>query len=169
MAEESYSKNLFTPKNILIYFVVAAVLYGLIYYLFLSKKGGYNFNNGGSNYQGQTAQPTATVPDISVTLNPQNNSAESGTAVLSDVSGKVKVAISLVGGPAGVSQPAHIHLGACPNPGAIKYPLANVVNGKSETILDLSLSDIKAGLPLAVNVHKSNADVKTYVACGDIH
>jgi hypothetical protein len=42
-----------------------------------------------------------------------------------------------------------------------------VVGGNSTTTLDMKLGDImsKGG---AINVHKSAADVKTYVACGDM-
>mgnify|MGYP001574944393 CR=1 FL=1 len=39
-SKENYAKSYFTPKNILIYIVV----YGLVYYLFVVKQGGYNPN-----------------------------------------------------------------------------------------------------------------------------
>ncbi len=41
MAKENYSKNLFTPKNLIIYVVVGGLLYGLVYFLFFANKGGY--------------------------------------------------------------------------------------------------------------------------------
>jgi hypothetical protein len=66
-------------------------------------------------------------------------------------------------------QPANIHVGHCPSPGAVQYPLVNVVNGKSTSELDVSMEDILASAPeLSVNVHKSAAESKVYTACADI-
>lgn len=117
-----------------------------------------------------TPSPSRQSMVMTIQLAAQNKSGEQGTAMLEEVNGKVKVTINLSGEPKGVSQPAHIHVGACPNPGTVKYPLSNVVNGKSETMLTISVDEIMQGLPLplAVNVHKSGSDLKTYVACGNI-
>ena len=64
--------------------------------------------------------------------------------------------------------PAHIHPGTCddltPQP---KYPLENVRNGTSTTVVPASIAELFAG-DLAVNIHKSNDDLKTYTACVDI-
>lgn len=105
---------------------------------------------------------------VTVTLSAQNNSGESGTATLKEESGKVKVMLDLTGASAGVMQPAHVHMGSCANLGAVKYPLTFPTNGKSETVLDVKWADLKAGLPLAINVHKSPAEATVYVACGDL-
>lgn len=64
--------------------------------------------------------------------------------------------------------PAHIHVGSCPTPGAVKYPLNPVVNGKSKTLIDVSVGDLVKGLPLAVNLHKSATELATSVACGNL-
>ena len=64
--------------------------------------------------------------------------------------------------------PAHIHVGACPTPGAVAYPLTAIVGGLSETVLSTSTKGLIAGLPLAINVHKSPTELSTYVACGDL-
>jgi hypothetical protein len=104
---------------------------------------------------------------MSVELSAQNGSGEKGTATLTPEGSKTQVVIKLTGAPA-AAQPAHIHDGSCakldPKP---RVPLQNVVDGKSTTTLDMKLSDIvsKGG---AINVHKSAADLKTYVACGDL-
>ncbi|MDP2630800.1 MAG: hypothetical protein Q8P56_05345 [Candidatus Uhrbacteria bacterium] len=103
-----------------------------------------------------------------VTLSAQNASGESGTATLKEDNGKIKVVLDLTGAPAGVMQPAHVHMGSCANLGAVKYPLTFPTDGKSETILDVKWADLKAGLPLAINVHKSPAEATVYVACGDL-
>ena len=103
-----------------------------------------------------------------VSLAMQNNSKESGEALIEDVGGKAKVTVKLSGAPRETSQPAHIHVGACPDPGAVKYPLTSVINGNSITQLEISVEELLKNLPLAVNVHKSAAEAKVYVACGDI-
>lgn len=102
-----------------------------------------------------------------VTLAQQNDSGEEGTVDLVEENGQVKVTINLSGVPE-TDQPAHIHAGACPEPGAVVYPLTNVVNGTSETMVDTTMAQLQAQMPLAVNVHKSADEVSTYVACGDI-
>jgi len=105
----------------------------------------------------------------SVKLEPQNSSGESGTATLTKAGdAKTKVVLEVQGGPAGVSQPVHIHKGTCanldPKPA---YPLSPVVNGKSETTVNASLDSLQKG-GYAINGHKSAQDVKTYVFCGPI-
>jgi hypothetical protein len=81
---------------------------------------------------------------------------------------QTKVEVSLKGAPKGVSQPMHIHEGTCakldPKP---KYGLSNLENGKSTTTIPVKLADLQGG-NMAINVHKSAEDIKTYVACGDI-
>ena len=115
-----------------------------------------------------SASPSATPSEISVTLSEQNKSGESGTATLMEVDGKVKVTLKLTGVSAGATQPAHIHVGQCPDVGAVKYPLTSPVDGMSETMLDVILLELKSQLPLGINVHKSATEVKVYVSCGDL-
>ena len=104
---------------------------------------------------------------VTVNLSAQNASGENGTATLTPKGDKTQVVIKLTGAPQ-EAQPAHIHDGSCakldPKP---RVPLQNVVGGTSTTTVDMKLADItsKGG---AINVHKSAADVKTYVACGDL-
>jgi len=105
---------------------------------------------------------------VTVNISAQNASGESGTATLTPQGTKTQVMIKLTGAPAGTQQPAHIHDGSCASLDAKpRLPLQNVVDGSSTTTLDMKLSDImsKGG---AINVHKSTADLKTYVACGDV-
>src|SRR3989344_5304158 len=104
-----------------------------------------------------------------INLAAQNDSTQTGTATLIDQNNnKTKVVIEINNWQPGVAEPAHIHLGACPAPGAVAYPLNNVVNGRSESMVDKTLADLLKELPLAVNVHKSAAEASVYVACGDI-
>lgn len=104
----------------------------------------------------------------SISLLPQNSSGISGTAILKELDGKAVVSLDLTGVASGINPPAHIHVGTCPNPGLVKYPLINPVNGKSDTTLDVSLAQLKSELPLAINIHKSPDEPKIYVSCGNL-
>ena len=105
---------------------------------------------------------------VTVNLAAQNASGEKGTATFNPQGAKTQVVIKLAGAPTGVEQPAHIHDGNCANlDPKHRVPLQNVVGGTSTTTLDMKLDDImsKGG---AINVHKSAAEAKIYVACGDL-
>lgn len=116
---------------------------------------------------GTLADPASAQQAVTVQLTPQNNSGISGTATLTPMGQQTRVELKLNGAGAG-PQPAHIHEGTCTNLNpAPKYPLTNVVNGSSETTLNIPLSTIQAA-QLAVNVHKSPQEITVYVACGDI-
>src|SRR5919199_3679345 len=91
---------------------------------------------------------------VNVRMGAQNKSGESGTARLTaEGPDKTRVEISLKGAPKGTPQPAHIHDGTCakldPKP---KYPLQNVVEGKSTSTVNASLETITSGKN-AINVH----------------
>lgn len=106
---------------------------------------------------------------VTVTLNPLNDSGESGTAVLTDLgNGKVRVEVAITGAPAGVVQPMHIHKGTCanldPKP---TYPLTSLTDGKSVTEIEATLTDLQNG-DFAINGHKSAQEASVYVFCGDI-
>ena len=104
---------------------------------------------------------------LTVHLSAQNSSDQSGTATLTAEGEKTRVVIDISSGTA-TPQPAHVHEGSCadldPTP---KYPLQNVVDGMSTSTVSASLDDLK-GKAYAVNVHKSESDLQTYVSCGDI-
>ncbi len=106
---------------------------------------------------------------LTVTLNEQNSSGETGTTTLSDLgNGMVRVEVTVSGAPAGVSQPMHIHEGTCANlTAAPKFPLNNLENGTSTTEISTTLEALLAS-PHALNGHKSAAEPQVYVFCGDI-
>src|SRR5438270_13978243 len=104
---------------------------------------------------------------VKVSMKAQNKSGESGSARLTpEGPDKTRVEITLKGGPKGTPQPAHIHEGSCakldPKP---KQGLENVVEGKSSTVVPVGVDAVRG---MAINVHKSTDDIKTYVSCGDI-
>lgn len=106
---------------------------------------------------------------VSASLSEQNDSNESGTVTLTEEDGKTRVVLAVSGQPAGVAQPAHIHAGTCASIGAVVYPLTLVVDGRSETLLSVPLDTVlSAATELSVNVHMSELELGTYVACADI-
>jgi len=114
-----------------------------------------------------TACSAEAEPARTVTLQTLNGSGVTGTVTFAAISDKTGVEITV--DPAGnPDMPAHIHPGTCdnltPQP---KFPLENVLNGSSKTVVPASMADLFAG-GLAVNIHRSNDDLKTYTACVDL-
>jgi Cu/Zn superoxide dismutase len=105
---------------------------------------------------------------VTVQLQPQNNSGESGTAMLTATGdGKTKVTVNVTGQPAG-SQPMHIHKGTCasldPKPA---FPLPALSGGKSEATVNVAVDALQKE-KYAINGHKSAQEASVYVFCGDI-
>lgn len=144
-------------KNIILILVVVLVV-GLGAYLYSGRSAAPVVVP-----QAVTEEKTVTFP-----INEQNASQESGQATLTESNGVLTVVLAMDGFVPDVSQPAHIHVGSCPDVGAVKYPLSNVVNGESITELDLTLEQLMGELPLAINVHKSAPEAAVYTACGDL-
>ncbi len=113
------------------------------------------------------ADPPA-VHTMTIAMHELNGSGENGTATLVEVGGKVRVTIDLKGEPHDASEPAHVHLGHCPNIKAVPaYNVGPVVGGAATDVVDLSWDEIVSGR-YAVNVHESAATLGKYVSCGDI-
>jgi hypothetical protein len=112
-------------------------------------------------------RPSAPAATRTITLQTLNASGVTGTVAFADLGGRTRVDIS-VDPAANPDMPAHIHPGTCanltPQP---KYPLENVKAGASTTVVPATIDELFAG-GLAVNIHKSNDDLKTYTACVDI-
>jgi len=103
-----------------------------------------------------------------IELETLNASGVAGSVTLTEVAAdrtRVEVRVEPRDNP---DMPAHIHPGSCtslvPQP---KYPLENVVDGNSTTVVPASLDELVAG-DLAINLHRSNADLETYTACADL-
>jgi Cu/Zn superoxide dismutase len=123
---------------------------------------------GGAMSGAAANAPACTSKPLSVKLNTQNNSGEGGTASLCDSTQGLVVKTTVSGSPEGVAQPEHIHTGTCADLGGVKYPLQSVSNGSATSVVpNVTVADLQKGT-FAINVHKSTADVKTYVACGNI-
>jgi hypothetical protein len=112
-------------------------------------------------------QPQARSSTV-IQLATLNASGVTGAVTLVDLGdGRTQVGIEVE--PAGnLDMPAHIHPGSCdnltPQP---RHPLQNVVNGTSTTIVRAPLEELLGG-DLAVNIHRSNDDLRTYTACADL-
>ncbi len=145
-------------KNV--YLVIGVVVLVLI--LFMVFKGGTSTPN---------SEEVVNLSPVTVTLAAENNSGISGTATIADQEGKAKVTVNVSGMATGAVLPGHIHTGSCVSLGGTKYALSSIENGLSETILDVSVDQLLSELPLAINLHSSDADLsdsKGYVACGDV-
>lgn len=169
MEEKAYGKKPLW-QWILIYVVIGGIIYGLIYYFVLAGKGGLPSYTSQPTSAPITTQatPSSQPLEMTVKLNEENNSGESGEATLKEENGKTTVTVSLTGFTEGIPQPAHIHIGSCPGVEAVKYPLSNIINGSSATVLNATLNEIKQNLPLAINVHKSAKEITNYTACGEL-
>ena len=105
---------------------------------------------------------------LTLDLQEQNDSGITGEVEFSPTSeGEVEVEIELDGSEGG-PHPAHIHPGSCadldPTPA---FPLTDVVDGRSETTVDVDISELTAQ-EYAVNVHESAENADVYVACADV-
>lgn len=113
------------------------------------------------------AQPGA-EDAIELELVMLNGSGVTGTVTLTPTSEDrthVRIAVDPAGHP---DMPAHIHPGTCadlvPQP---MHPLENVVDGASETVVAASLDELLADT-VAINLHRSNAEMEIYTACVDL-
>lgn len=152
----------FSKKYLLVYLVIGAIAYALIYYFVWGKKSYQNATQY-TNYN----QTVPTPKQWRVDLKGQNGSKLDGSALLTEENGKTKVVLAFANYST-IQMPAHIHVGSCPKPGAVKYPLTSVVNGRSETTIPVTIDELKTMSPLAINVHKSVVELSVYVSCGDL-
>lgn len=105
---------------------------------------------------------------VSVKLEAQSNSGQNGTATLMPEGDTTRVVIEIPNMPAGVSQPAHVHLGRCGKLNkAPKWRLEDVKDGRSLTVVPVPL-DVILKDKSAINVHKSAAAAHIYVSCGNV-
>lgn len=118
-----------------------------------------------------TAAPSTSAPgaaSITINLGPGRDGDQTpATATLNAQGTKTEVVLTIKPAAAGVSQPVHIHEGACPGVGAVKFPLTNIVDGKSTTVVDAQLKDLLTG-GFSINAHESTTNAGKYVACGGI-
>ncbi len=111
----------------------------------------------------------ASAANLNLTFGPGRDGTQAGTVTITD-NGAAGFVVDLnmtqpSPAGAGVSQPAHIHVGTCPGVGAVDVPLTTVANGKSTTtVTNKTLADILS-TPHSINVHFSTSDAGHYSAC----
>jgi hypothetical protein len=104
---------------------------------------------------------------LKLELQEQNGSTQSGTATLTAVDdGRTRIVMEL-SNPPQEPQPSHVHPGACDDLGPPVAPLSSVVGGKAETVVEMSLEELRTGR-LVVHAHKSAKEYDTSVACAEI-
>lgn len=112
--------------------------------------------------------PTGGPPSV-LEFHVQNDSGVTGTATLSSA-GEDRTLVEIVVDPNGhPDMPAHIHPGTCadmvPQP---RFPLESVRDGTSNTEIPISMAEL-AGETVAINLHYSNDQMQTSVACVDMN
>jgi hypothetical protein len=122
-------------------------------------------NGGGAEAAGDGAMSN---DEVTIELAEDSDSGESGTATLTAMGDQTRVVLELQN-PTTSSQPAHIHEGNCGptlDPAPL-HGLQNVIDGRSETVVARPLPELIAA-DLAINVHQSNDNLETFVACGNL-
>ena len=154
------------PQRLVIFSVIAFVIFGLLYIFFFAKNNNYQSNY----YQRPPQQTHSTLANRSATipLKEENNSGESGSVTFKQDNGVFTINISLTSKTAIVSQPASLQVGKCLDIGKVKFTLNPIVNGKSTTSLQMSFDQLKKMEPLMITVHKSENEKTKYTACGEI-
>jgi hypothetical protein len=116
-----------------------------------------------------SAQASTVTVTMGPAVGPAGGGDQTGTVTLTDMGAQTQVVVDIDPSPDGaaVEQPAHIHASTCSAIGAVEYPLTNVVNGQSTTVVAVSLATLQAGT-FSINVHKSGAEIGVYTSCGDI-
>jgi hypothetical protein len=112
---------------------------------------------------------------VRVVMNAENNSGQSGVAVLTALgSAKTQVDLDVAASNDTRPQPAHIHEGRCGEIGAVKAGLTSLApdpkkEGRftSSTQVAVGLDELTAGT-FAINAHDVR-DFSLYVSCGQIH
>ena len=96
--------------------------------------------------------------------------SQSASATLTELSAnRTRVVVTLSIPVTGVIQPVHIHNNTCSRLEGVIYPLNNLVNGRSETIINVAFNTLVFGRsPFAVATHKSLTETATITSCGDI-
>ncbi len=103
-----------------------------------------------------------------VLLNEISKSGIKGSAKISEEDKKAKVVINLVGVKSEDDIYMHIHKGRCPNVSEIIYDLNSLINGSSESKLEVSVKELIKRSPLAINIHKNEGKKEVVVSCGNL-
>lgn len=117
---------------------------------------------------GEAPTPVVDPPKdlYTITLSAQNGAKQAGKGTIQIQNARARVVVDIQPGPTGVAQPAFISSGSCDRVETMRFPLENVVNGKSETGLNVSVEEMQAMGPLVLEVRKSVEDFNVRISCG---
>lgn len=143
-----------------------------------SNSGGTMTNTGNKETSGSSmkqlnplhkAHNALTGKSIDINMGAMNGSKQDGSARIVAQGTGVVVTVKVNNEPKGASEPSHIHQGTCKNLNPAPWkPLKNVIGGTAvTTVAGVTIADLKKA-HYAINVHKSDTDLKTYVSCGDL-
>jgi hypothetical protein len=108
------------------------------------------------------AQPESVAVPLGAGRDEQN---VNGTATLTDLGdGTTRVVIRV--NAANPDMLAHIHSAACPGAGPVLFPLTDVLDGTSTTVVNAPLATVLAQGE-SINLHKSPDQGDIYVSCGN--
>ena len=98
------------------------------------------------------------------------SSGQTGQFAITELAGlRTRVRITLNSYTPNVSQPAYIHSKQCNVIEGVIWPLTNVKNGYSETVLNVYYNDVASAVSqYSVAVHKSTTEFATITSCGNI-
>jgi hypothetical protein len=114
------------------------------------------------------AMPPAPPPPVNVTLAAKNKSGITGSATVETKGDSTVVTLTLQGGRAGRTYPAHIHMGECAKPGAVVVPLTSVKVGKDKSgtsTTTVPTAKLQGQSALLIQAHQPTG---TPAACGDV-
>lgn len=111
---------------------------------------------------------------LRIVMNAENNSGQSGFAVLTPLSSSMtRVEIDVAASNDSRPQPAHVHDGRCGEIGGVKAGLASLAPDAQKPGRFTSTTEIDVGLDVmlkgtfAINAHDVR-DFSLYIACGQI-
>jgi len=124
-------------------------------------------NEPGSQEPTSSVQDTGGLFGESFALLSPSSAEIGGADIVERALGTVEVRVALADDSL-TPRPAHLHKGSCAQLGAIVFPLDDIVEGASKTTLEVSGEELRAQLPLVLNVHESADALAVSIACGEV-
>jgi hypothetical protein len=119
------------------------------------------------------APATVSTATWTATINAMGGSGITGSAMVRPSGSTEAATVSITGAPPNSTLPWHVHSGTCATGGGVVgagsayTPLAVGADGKATASATITAS-LDTGAQYHVNIHKSESDMGTIVACGDL-
>lgn len=108
---------------------------------------------------------------VTISLPAVAGSGEYGRATLTALaSNQVRVVLTITGASKDEAQTAAIHSGPCSDlPAQVQYPLAPLVKGRSETLLNVSMKALVDDVVQSIRIKRDSIDTQVPLAtCGNL-